>query len=192
MFFALFAYATPVAAAQNVDSADEADGADGADETDESEESDATQCAEALSAQTVRGTILEIEQLELFEGDDHYRALLAIDDGNEDAEDDMQIDFLVFGKGDLLDVDSDYVVTYNEFEATGGQPFESRAAFLGNDLTCATESTILAIDADGETVPIDVSGFNLPSVPVTPRQVAIGFGALALLTFLFREPRIRH
>lgn len=171
---------TPLAAAQDDD------------ESEEGESSEESECVEPVSIQTVRGTIIETEELELFEGDDHLRVVLLLDDGNDDPEDDMELDFLVFGKGELLELGSDYRVTVSQLPSTGLATFESRAAFLGTDLMCSAESSIEEVLDDGSTVPIDVSGFDLPSVPVTPRQVAIGFGALAVLTFLFREPRTAH
>lgn len=112
-------------------------------------------------------------------------------EAEEDVEPvDEQREFVVVGKGDKLEVGETYEVTISE--AAGGDSFEDRIAYLGEELECSSTSTIVLIEDDGTRSPIDVSGFDLPSLPVTPRQVGIAFGGLAIVTFLFREPRVNQ
>lgn len=169
----------------------------------------AQDCDEPTSVETIRGELLEIEKLDLYEDtDDHYRALLELEIPEEDpeptseepSEDELaeepepievpeaeQREFIIFGKGGALDVGETYEARIGE--VNGGDNFAERIAYLGEELQCSSQGTIVGVDDLGNTFAIDVSGFDLPSIPVTRRQVAIAFGGLAVLTFLFREPR---
>ncbi len=185
----------------------------------------AQDCDEPTSIETIRGELLEIEKLDLFEeSDDHYRAIIELevaepadtesadaapddeptgdDPDAADPPDEIEVpevlevlepeqrEFIIFGKGGVLDVGETYEARIGE--VNGGDNFAERIAYLGEELQCSAQSTIVGVDDLGNTFAIDVSGFDLPSIPVTPRQVAIAFGGLALLTFLFREPRSTH
>lgn len=161
----------------------------------------AQDCPDPTNTDTIRGELVEIEELddeetdesteeitddsgEVIEPPDRYRAVLLLE------EDETTREFLIIGKGDKIDIGSTYLATINEFD--GGVNYTNRIAYLIDEYPCTEGSTILAVDDDGGTSQIDISGFDLPSFPVTPRQVATAFGALAVLTFIFREPRVNH
>lgn len=129
----------------------------------------ATDCGAPSEVTTVRGELDSIEESERYPfSDDHYNVQLRTEDDN--------VEFVLFGGGDLLELGQTYEVELHRYPEDDGWV---DYAYLHAGEQCGPRTTLMLVDETGLLVEIEK-----PPLFVSPISLAEFFGGFAIFVVL--------
>lgn len=96
------------------------------------------------------------------------------------------VEFELTGRTDLIEVGERYSATLYVDSENPNSTGTGTAALFGPNGCGGFKNTILALDADGDTSPVEIPS-AIPDSPITLRQYLLGFGIFAAVLFVFRH-----